>query len=107
VKSNRPGFGTRVVVVVDDPGGERSIHRVVGTGGSFGGNPFRLEVGLGAATAVKRVEAWWPASGIRQTLTGLEMDRAYRIREDAKAAQPMTLRAFAFAKGTPPHHDHH
>jgi hypothetical protein len=94
-------------VVVDDPAGERSIHRVVGTGGSFGGNPFRLEIGLGAAGAVKRVEVWWPASGIRQTLTGLEMDRAYVIREDAKAAEPLPFKSFAFAKGAPSHHDRH
>ncbi len=107
VKSNRPGFGTRVVVVVDDPAGERSIHRVVGTGGSFGGNPFRMEVGLGPARAVKRVEVWWPASGIRQTLTGLEMDRAWTIREDAKTAEPLALKSFRFATGGAPNHPHH
>jgi hypothetical protein len=86
VKANRPAIGARVVVTVDTATGPRKLHRVVGSGGSFGSNPLRMELGLGNAMRVNQVEIHWPGSGLHQTLGGFELDRAYEIREGASLA---------------------
>jgi hypothetical protein len=107
VKTNRAAVGARVKVTVRTPAGERALHRTVGTGGSFGSAPFRVELGLGDATEVVQAEITWPVTGRRQTIAGLEPDRAYRIREDAAAAEPVTLRSFDLSAATGAGHHHH
>ena len=94
VKTNRAAIGARIKVVVPDGDGERAIYRTVGSGGSFGASPMRQEIGLGQARVVKRVEIFWPVSGLTQTVTGLEINRLYRIREGVAAATPVELKSF-------------
>jgi hypothetical protein len=89
-KSNRLGYGARIKVVVQTPKGERSIHRAVGCVSSFGGSPSRQEIGLGDAVAIRAVEIWWPASGIRQTLANLDPDSFYEVTEGAEAPKKLT-----------------
>lgn len=108
-RSNRLAVGTRVRVVVRSAdGGERILHRTVGSGGSFGAAPLRLEVGLGDAAGVERVELFWPATGATQVVTGLEPGRMYRIREDEAAATPVELPSFPMptAAESESHHHH-
>ncbi len=87
VKANHSAVGARVRLSVRTPDGPREIHRVVSSGGSFGSNPFRLEIGLGNATAVESVTIRWPGSDTRQMLQNLELDRLYEIREGDPAKQ--------------------
>jgi len=94
VRTNRVAIGARVRVVVVEAGAERVIHRTVGTGASFGSSPLRLEIGLGAATAVRRVEVDWPVARRTDTFTGLEPDHAYHLREGAAAPVPVVLPRF-------------
>ncbi len=104
VRSNRDALGARLKLVLDTPDGERVLHRVVSTGGSFGSSPLRQEIGLGHATAIKRVEILWPTTGETQLLTGLEPDRAYRIRENSPHAVAVDLRRFdLFESARAPH----
>ncbi|MCK6500108.1 MAG: CRTAC1 family protein, partial [Nitrospira sp.] len=98
VRSNRAAFGARIRVDLETEAGLRSIHRTVGTGGSFGASPFRQEIGLGRARAIRGVEIHWPASGTVQRLDRLDMDRAYWIREGEAKAQPQSLRRFRFER---------
>lgn len=88
-RANRPGIGARITVTVEGPEGARTIHRRAGTGGSFGSNPLRQEIGLGRATRIESVEIRWPGSGTVDRLTGLALDRAYRIREGTGTAEPL------------------
>jgi hypothetical protein len=108
VKANRPALGARIKVVAITDGGERNIHRVVSTGGSFGNNPFRQEIGLGQAKAIKRIEIFWPVTGKTQVLEGLEMDRFYRVKEGETKAEVWNLPKFKFSKTPPsgPGHQH-
>ncbi len=109
VKTNRVAIGARVKVVIRENGAERAIHRVVGSGASFGSQTFRQEIGLGQATAVERVEIFWPVTGVTQVITGLEIDHAYHICEGQAKADPVTLKTFHLL-ATPPggaHHHHH
>jgi hypothetical protein len=85
-KSNRAAIGARIKVRVQTPNGPRDIYRTVNSGGSFGSNPLRQEIGLGNATKIETVEINWPASGIHQDLRDLELDHFYHVTEgDAKA----------------------
>ena len=88
-RANRSGIGARITVTVEGPDGERRIHRRAGTGGSFGANPLRQEIGLGRATRIESVEVRWPGSGTVDRLTGLALDRAYRVVEATGTAEPL------------------
>jgi hypothetical protein len=94
VQTNRAGFGARIKVVARTQTGEREIHRVVGTGGSFGASCHRQEIGLGRALAIRRVEIYWPVSKATQVLANLEMNKLYHVREGADSAEPVELRSF-------------
>src|SRR5262249_20660034 len=50
VRSNRSAIGARIKVLTTEEGKDRTTYRTVGTGGSFGANPLRQEIGLGRAT---------------------------------------------------------
>ena len=81
-RSNRNAIGARIEVVVPKEDGQtRSIFRTVGAVSSFGGSPYRQEIGLGKAHAITRVEVFWPTSGIRQTFRDVAPNRFYEIRE--------------------------
>lgn len=87
VKANRAAMGAKIHVTVRTPAGERSLHRVVGSGASFGANPLKQEIGLGDATAIVSVRIWWPGSDTKQTVGGLELDHGYVIREGEATAK--------------------
>ena len=88
VKSNRIALGAEICVTVATAQGERKIYKTVSTGGSFGNNPLRQEIGLGSATAIRQVSIHWPASGIQQTISSLQMDRFYKIKEGDPTPKP-------------------
>jgi hypothetical protein len=106
VTSNRSAIGARIKVVAMTPAGERTIHRTVSTGGSFGANPLRQEIGLGNATAIQRVEILWPTTGKRQVLEGLQPDHGYHVKEDANTAVALDLKPAPF-KQADAHAHHH
>jgi hypothetical protein len=89
--SNRSAIGARVKVVVERQGAVRAIHRTVGSGGSFGASPLRLEIGLGDCERLREVEVWWPRSGTRQRFTDARPNTAYRLREGDGALTEETL----------------
>ncbi len=95
-KSNRAAIGARINVAVQTPGGLRHIYRTVNSGGSFGSNPLRQEIGLGNATKIQTVEIKWPASGIRQVLQNLDLNHFYHVREGDSTAVPVELKRIHF-----------
>ncbi len=99
VKSNRSALGARIRIVLDTPAGSREIHRSVTTGGSFGGNPLRQEIGLGDARSIVELRVTFPTSGIVHVFKQVAMDRAYAITEGKPALNEIALRKFSFAAG--------
>lgn len=81
VQANRAAIGARVKVTLETPRGKRELHRTVSSGGSFGANPLKVELGLGDATAIAAVEIKWPGSGTIQKLSDLKLNQSYQIRE--------------------------
>jgi hypothetical protein len=98
VESNRGAVGGRVRVRVRrSDGSSRDIHQLIGTGGSFGANPLTPNIGLGDAVALEFVELTWPATNQSQRWQGLELDRAYVLREGEPQASIVELPSFRFA----------
>lgn len=100
VTSNRSAIGARIDVTIDENGTARHVHRLVGTGGSFGASPLRAEIGLGDADRIRSVEIVWPASGQVQRFADVTMDRGWRIREDRDDLQPLPLTPYRLATTT-------
>ena len=92
--ANRFGVGSRVALSVDGPGGKRTIHRLVGSGGSFGGNSMQLEVGLGDATRIDEIRVRWAGSGTVQVFADVEPRATYRISERAEALERVEALSF-------------
>ncbi len=65
-------------------GALRSIHLVVGGGGSFGASPLQQHIGLGKAMRIETPEIWWPTSNTRQLFRNLGVNQFIEIREFAK-----------------------
>ncbi len=80
-QSNRFGIGNRVKLTISEADTNRTIHRRVTTGGSFGSSALQMEVGLGNADEITMIEVTWPSSGIVQQFNNVEMNRFYLVRE--------------------------
>ena len=93
-KTNRAAIGARIKVVVQNGDAERAIHRTVGSGGSFGASSMRQEFGLGQAQTIKRVEIFWPVTGVTQVVTGFEINHGYTIQEGASAPALAKYKSF-------------
>ena len=70
-----------------DHGSSRSIHRMIGTNGSFGGNSLVETVGLGDVKAVARLVVSWPTSQTVQTFRNVAADQAITITEGSDSFQ--------------------
>jgi hypothetical protein len=57
VQSNRSAIGARIRIEITEAGQKRSIYRHVNSGGSFGANPLRQEIGLGKAKTIDLPQA--------------------------------------------------
>ncbi|HEY0454837.1 MAG TPA: CRTAC1 family protein, partial [Verrucomicrobiae bacterium] len=104
VKANRSAIGARLRIDFETKGATRSIYRTVSTGGSFGCNPLRQEIGLAQATKVQSLEIRWPGSGTIQKFTALDADHCYRIREDSASPEVVKLKTFSFSPAVAAHH---
>ena len=94
VKSNRAAIGARIKVTVETASGRRTIYKTVNSGGSFGANPLRQEIGLGNAKSIAEVEIFWPTSGSRQILSNLREDHCYQIQEGNPESVLIELKSF-------------
>lgn len=97
-ESNRLGVGATVRLVITENGKPREIYRQMNTGGSFGSNPLRLEVGLGQATQVDTLEITWPVSGKSQVFTEVSADQMIKITEGEAEVSREDYRPFRFSK---------
>ena len=97
VKTNRAAIGARITLTVENEGrGLRTIHRSVGSGGSFGASPLEQHIGLGKSARIVEVEIWWPASNTRQRVTGIAKNQSVEMTELARSftaieRTPLTL----------------
>jgi hypothetical protein len=84
-RTNRSAIGAKVRIDLTGPGGRRTIHRVIGNNGTFGGNTLVESIGLGDATTVESLVVTWPTSKTTQTFHQLAADQSVEITEGTKA----------------------
>ena len=91
-KSNRSGIGARIHVKIVEDGKSRSIYRHVNSGGSFGCNPLRQNIGLRKAEKIETIEVYWPTSDLTQALRDVEMDQNIQIIEGEAGYKTLALK---------------
>jgi hypothetical protein len=95
-QSNRYGVGARIRVEVEEGGARRSIYKWVNSGGSFGSNPLRQEIGLGSAAKISVLEVFWPTTGKMQTYRDVAVDQFLEISEGRDSFRVVPLRPLKF-----------
>jgi hypothetical protein len=100
VQTNRLGFGARIKVTLQGAAGVWRIHRTVGYGSSFGGNPLRQDIGLGKAARIAEIEVTWPTSKRVQKFRDVAVDRAFHLREGGTLT-PVEWKEFALPQPLP------
>jgi tetratricopeptide (TPR) repeat protein len=91
-KSNRSAIGARITVRFTDSGIKRIVYMDVNSGGSFGANPLRKEIGIGRAKQIDELIINWPTSGIIQVFKNLAPDEFIKIKEGKNEFVKMNLR---------------
>ena len=73
----------------------------VNSGGSFGANPLRKEIGIGRATVIDELIIKWPATGTIQKFKNVTPDQFIKIKEGVNQMEKMNLKVLEFkeAKG--------
>jgi hypothetical protein len=107
-RSNRSALGARLALEVEGTDGRvRTVHRVVTSGGSFGGNPLAQHVGLGRARRIRSLEVRWPAGGLPpQTFRDLPLGRQVEIREGERRFRAVPVKRIARPADPAPAHRH-
>ncbi len=99
VKTNHSAIGARITVTLDEGDGQRRfVHRVVGSGGSFGASPLQQHIGLGKASRIDALEIWWPTSNSRQVFHSLAVNQFLEVREFANSYATVQRRSFALGE---------
>jgi hypothetical protein len=99
-KTNRSALGARIYLEAREPNG-RVVprHRVISSGGSFGGNPLATTIGLGKATTVATLRVVWPVSRTEQVFHEIPADRAVEITEGNPDVRKLDWKAIPLPKG--------
>ena len=79
--SNSYGIGCRLRAVIDSSEGERSVYAWMNSGSSFGSNPLVAHIGLADATVIKRLEIFWPVTGMTQSFSDVAVDQRIVVSE--------------------------
>jgi hypothetical protein len=90
--SNYSAIGARIHVRIVEDGKQRSIYRHVNSGGSFGCNPLRQNIGLGKADRIDSIEIYWPTSDLTQTFRDVAMDQTVELVEGDKEFKTVQLK---------------
>jgi hypothetical protein len=94
-RTNRAALGAKIRVDVKGPdGASRSIYRMVGTNGTFGGNSLVESIGLLDAKSVARLTITWPTSRTSQTFEDIAADQLIQITEGADSIKALPQTPF-------------
>lgn len=97
-QSDRCAIGARVAVKFRENGVQRTVYRDVNSGGSFGCNPLRREIGIGQAASIDEIDITWPVSGKVQVLKDISPNQFLKITEGKEGFEKLNLKAITFKK---------
>jgi hypothetical protein len=95
-QSNRSSIGVRIRVEIHEDGTSRSIFRYVCSGGSFGANPLRQEIGLGQAEKIDLLEIYWPTTNTTQRFHDLKVNQTIEITEGQPEIREQSIKKLTF-----------
>ena len=98
-RSNRSAIGARIQVEFDDAKQRRSVYKWVNSGGSFGGNPLRQQIGLGQAAIIDTISIYWPTSDQTQRFHDVAVDQFIEITEGRSEYRRLPYENATFRKG--------
>ena len=100
-EANQSAIGARLKFELKMANGESKVlHNTVHSGGSFGANTLRVEMGLGLASQVEKLTVYWP--DVDNTITSyedLKLNQFYLIEQNKN---PELLSARRVALGNEP-----
>jgi hypothetical protein len=70
------------VVIHEEGEKEHSLYQWMSSGGSFGANPLELHFGLKEIAAIKRIEIFWPVTGVTQIVLNPQINQQLTIEEN-------------------------
>jgi hypothetical protein len=91
-------MGARIRVDIEEDGISRSVYKWVNSGGSFGCNPLRQEIGLGSAKRINLLEIYWPTSDSRQQFQDVAADQIVEITEGESKYRSLPAKSFSFRR---------
>ncbi len=95
-KSNRSAIGAHIAVSFTENGMKRTVYMDVNSGGSFGSNPLRKEIGIGEAKNIDELIIKWPTSGIVQVFKNITPDQFIKITEGNNQIEKMNIKKLKF-----------
>lgn len=97
---NRDAMGAKIKITVNRKDGtQRQICATVGTGGSFGSQSIRQEIGLGDATSIGKIEIQWPRPGVPNSVyQNIRMDSHLKLTEGNQQPEEVGLKVFSLKK---------
>jgi hypothetical protein len=93
VTTNRSAIGARIRAEINDGGKQRQVFKTVNSGGSFGANPLRQNIGLGKAQRIDVLTIEWPTSGTTQTFKDVAANHFVRVVENQKDLEILSITA--------------
>jgi hypothetical protein len=95
-KSNRSAIGAHMAVSFHENGVQRTVYMDVNSGGSFGANPFRKEIGIGKATMIDELTITWPTSGMVQVFRNVAPRQFLTIEEGKDELVKQNIKRLTF-----------
>jgi tetratricopeptide (TPR) repeat protein len=97
-KSNRSAIGAHIAVSFTDDTVKRTVYMDVNSGGSFGSNPLRKEIGIGKAKMIDELIIKWPTTGVVQVFKNIQPCQFLKIREGNEQIEKMNLKKLTFKR---------
>jgi hypothetical protein len=98
VKANKAAIGSHIKLTFTENGVKRSVYKDVNSGGSFGSNPLRQEIGIGQAKVIDDVEINWAGSHTIQHFKNVSPGQFLEITEGINAPRVIHLKQLTFKK---------
>ncbi|HSZ32073.1 MAG TPA: CRTAC1 family protein, partial [Puia sp.] len=95
-KSNRSAIGAHIAVSFTEKAMKRTVYMDVNSGGSFGSNPLRKEIGIGEAKNIDELIIKWPTSGIVQVFKNIAPDQFIKITEGKNQIEKMNIKTLKY-----------
>ncbi len=99
ITSNRFAVGCRICCKITEDGKKREVFKWVNSGGSFGANPLRQEIGLGKAEEIEVLEVFWPTTGKTQSFKDVSVNQRIRIVEGQATLESLNWDSIDFSAG--------